>query len=62
MVLRDLQNIGFDATSWYSAVQDCVGWYDACQALEVFLLLVVLLLSLDHLLVNVAECLRVDMT
>ena len=27
MVLRDLQSIGFDATSWYSAVR----WYDACQ-------------------------------
>ena len=27
----DLRIIGFDATLWYSAVQDRGGWYDACQ-------------------------------
>ena len=31
MVLRDLRIIGFDATLWYSAVQDRGGWYDTCQ-------------------------------
>ena len=31
VVLRDLRIIGFDATSWYSVVQDRGGWYDACQ-------------------------------
>ena len=31
VVLRDLRTIGFDSTSWYSAVQDRGGWYDACQ-------------------------------
>ena len=31
MVLRDLRIIGFDATSWYSVVQDRGGWHDACQ-------------------------------
>ena len=29
--VRDLRIIGFDATSWYSAVQDRGGWYDARQ-------------------------------
>ena len=31
VVLRDLRIIGFDATSWYSAVQDRGGWYFAYQ-------------------------------
>ena len=31
VVLRDLWIIGFDATSWYSTVQDHGGWYDTCQ-------------------------------
>ena len=31
VVLHDLWIIGFDATSWYSAVQGHGGWYDACQ-------------------------------
>ena len=31
VVLRDLWIIRFDTTSWYSAVQDRGGWYDACQ-------------------------------
>ena len=30
-VVRDLRIIRFDATSWYSAVQDRGGWYDAFQ-------------------------------
>ena len=33
VVQRDLQNIGFDSTSWYAAVHDHAKWYDTCQAI-----------------------------
>ena len=56
VVLRDLRIIGFDANLWYRIVVDGMMLAKPLP-LEVFLLLVALLSSLDHLFVNVAECL-----
>ena len=32
-MLCDLQSLWFDTPLWYSAAQDRVGWYDACQTI-----------------------------
>ena len=33
VVLGDIQRMGFDALSWFSAAQDRSGWFDACQSI-----------------------------
>ena len=64
MVLHDLQSIGFDATLWYSALQDHIEWCDACQTFASTSAPSAggPVVSLDHLLVSVAEFLRDEVT
>ena len=54
MALRDLQIIGFDATLWYSAVQDHGGWHDAYQNFARRVSTASGPVVADHLFVNMA--------